>query len=231
MSVKARKRIKHVREDDISNPSPSAGMCSTPKSSAVVVAESKERDSQEGRNTETNDGSNTNAFTEGESNVEETNSSKPDTIEPNGTGTDVKDGSEGAEVGSQGTRVLVEKTEEEKRRDEFSKKRLGEINVGADAILSCLEPQFAKEFYTAAKDYRCEDIGIYILGILNRLSKQADYYDIDFEPEWEVGDVGFTDKLHCQLTFLLCNPRQLAIYTIHLNLNYLHHTVKQQIAY
>ena len=201
MSVKARKRIKHVREEEITNPVSSGGMCSNQKSSAVIVAEAKARDekiAEDKSNVPTGGGdATTNAFTEGESNVKETIDSKSDIIEPDGTGTDTKDDSAGAEVGSQGTRVLVEKTQEQKRRDEFSKAKIEAINKGADAILSCLEPQFAHEFNLACTEYKCAGIGIYILAILNRLSKEADYYNPDFEPEWEQGEVGFREELRC----------------------------------
>jgi len=201
MSVKARKRIKHVREDDIANPTQSGGMCSTQKSTSTIIAERKEE--QERSEVETkqpfSEGSTTCDFTQGqgEDNVKETIDSKSNIDEPNGTGTDNEDDSAGSKVGSQGTRVLVEKTDEEKRREVHSKLRIEEMNKGADAILSCLEPTFAREFYQACEEYKCKDIGIYVLALLNRLSKQADYYDIDFEPEWEAGEVGFLDKLKC----------------------------------
>ena len=213
MAVKARQRIKHVKEEDITNPVSSGGMCSNKKSSAVIMAEARERDekgAEDQNKLPSSDVNTSHAFTEGrpldnedtnkggDSNVEETITSSTDTIEPNGTSPVTEGNSEVPEGGGEGTRVTVEQTVEQKRREDFSKKRLSEINEGARVILSCLEPQFAQEFYTAAKDYKVADIGIYVLGILNRLSKQADYYDIDFEPEWEQGDVGFTDKLFCQ---------------------------------
>jgi len=222
---KPRKRMHNVKEEDITNPPKNddggvrpdgdgsrkgsdnkvpqvrAGMCSTQKSTSTIKAEreqeAKARAKDEVKQPIT-DGNTTNAFTEGDSNVEETVNSKPDTDEPDGSSTDIKNDSEGSEVGSPGAVVLVEKTEEEKRREVHSKVRVAEMDKGAEAILSCLDPTFAREFYQACKEYKCKGIGIYILATLNRLSKQADYYDVDFEPEWESGDVGFVDKLKCQ---------------------------------
>jgi hypothetical protein len=210
MPVKPRKRMHNVKEEDITNPPKNddggvrhdgdgssegsdnkvpqvgAGMCSTQKSTSVIKAERE----QEAKQKQV-------AFTEGDSNVEETVNNKPDTDEPDGSSTDTKNDNEGSEVRSPGAVVLVEKTEEEKRREVHTKERVKEMDKGADAILSCLDPSFSREFYQACEEYKCKGIGIYILATLNRLAKQADFYDVDFEPEWEAGNVGFVDKLKC----------------------------------
>ncbi len=167
MAVKARKRIKHVKEEDITNPpEPMSGMCSTQKSTATIIAERK-------------------------SEAKEAFNSQSDSNEPTGTSNDTPDGSVGG-------KVVVEKTKEEKRRDEFSKQKLQEINKGAEAILSCLEPQVAHEYRIACAEYKCKDIGIYILATLNRLGKESDYYNPDFEPEWAKGTIGIHDELRCR---------------------------------
>lgn len=182
MAVKARKRIKHVKEEDITNPpEPTSGMCSTQKSTSIIIAERKSESKEE---EQTN-------LPEGGSNVKEEINSKPDLDEPTSTGNDTPGGSVGG-------KVVVEKTKEEKRRDEFSKQKLQEINRGAEAILSCLEPQVAHEYKIACAEYKCKDIGIYILATLNRLGKESDYYNPDFEPEWAQGTIGIHDELRCR---------------------------------
>jgi len=128
-----------------------------------------------------------------------------DTIEPTGTGTDTVVGDQGLEVVGEGDiKVIseVEKQEEERRRI-FSLEKKALINEGAEQILSCLEPAFAHEYHEACKEFRCENIGVYILAILNRLSKESDFANPDFEPEWERGVVGFTDEIFCEY----CNKK------------------------
>ncbi len=193
MAVKARKRIKHVKEDHFDNQDGVAGgMCSTPKSTHTLIAESKGennvKDAKEDISTKHEDNAKN----------EETIDTKPDPNEPNGPSPDNGADNKGIEVGGQGNRVTVEKTEEEEKRDEFSKQKLISINKGAEEILSCLEPQFAHEFKIACAEYKCKDIGIYLLAILNRLSKESDYYNPDFEPEWDRGDIGINKELNCK---------------------------------
>lgn len=178
MTVKARKRIKHVKEDHFDDQdSVAGGMCATQKSTHTIIAESKGADDVK---------------------PEETIDTKSDPNESNGPSPDNGVDNKRVEAGGQGSTVTVEKTEEDKRRDEFSEQKLISINKGAEEILSCLEPQFAHEFKIACAEYKCKDIGIYLLAILNRLSKQADYYDADFEPEWSKGEVGIHDDLKCR---------------------------------
>lgn len=93
--------------------------------------------------------------------------------------------------------VSLLEQEEAKRRATFSELKRKSINQGAEELLSCLEPNFANEFRIAAMEHRVADIGIYILGILNRLSKEVDFNNPDFEVEWEQGVVGYTDVLKC----------------------------------
>jgi hypothetical protein len=186
MAVKARKRIKHVKEEDITNPT--SGMCSTQRSTNTIVAERKEEAKREEK--ENQDKIQTD-LPEGESNVKEAINSQSNPNESTGPGNDTADSGVGG-------KVVVEKTKEEKRRDEFSKQKLQEINKGAEEILSCLEPQVAHEYRIACAEYKCKDIGIYILAILNRLGKESDYYSPDFEPEWAKGTIGIHDELRCR---------------------------------
>lgn len=111
--------------------------------------------------------------------------------------------------GSGKTVSLVEQ-EENRRREIFSELKRKAINQGAEEILSCLEPRFAQEFRIAAMEFGVKDIGIYILGILNRLAKEVDYSNPDFEVEWEAGVVGYTDTLYCSYCSKeITNPTKL----------------------
>lgn len=125
---------------------------------------------------------------------------KPDTVEPTSASTDTQPDSDRAETSREGTQKVVQEVSEKEqaRRLEFSKIKKEKINEAAEEILSCLEPLFAREFKLACNEMRCADIGIYILAILNRLSKEADYYNPDFEAEWEKGVVGYNDDLYCE---------------------------------
>jgi len=129
----------------------------------------------------------------------------PNTDEPSGTGTDTEPVVEGCETVGEGNKVVISEVErqEEERRRKFSLEKRDLINEGAKQILSCLEPMYAHEFQMAAKEFQCKDIGVYILAILNRLSKESDYNNPDFEPEWERGVVGFTDEIFCEY----CNKK------------------------
>jgi hypothetical protein len=127
------------------------------------------------------------------------------TNEPTSTGPDTESDDQGNETVGEGdikTLSEVEEQEEERRRVfSLEKKRL--INEGAQHILSCLEPQYAHEFHMACQEFQCQNIGVYILAILNRLSKESDFNNPDFEPEWERGVVGFTDEIFCEY----CNKK------------------------
>ena len=90
-----------------------------------------------------------------------------------------------------------EKETKERDRQENERKRI-KLNDAADVILSCLEPSSAQDIRMAAKDYKIMDMGIYILGLINRLVKTVDYYEPDIEVEWESGKVGYSSKLTCK---------------------------------
>ena len=76
--------------------------------------------------------------------------------------------------------------------------RLKRLNVASMLILDHLTPEVRKEFMIAAKEWGIDDIGIYLLGLLNRLYKTVDFYNPDIEPEWQDRVVGYDDKLICQ---------------------------------
>lgn len=130
---------------------------------------------------------------------------EPNPNEPTGTGTDTESVDQGSKVVGEGDILAISEVEkqEEERRRKFSLEKRDLINEGAKHILSCLEPTYAHEFYMAAQEFQCKDIGVYILAILNRLSKESDYNNPDFEPEWERGVVGFTDEIFCEY----CNKK------------------------
>jgi len=78
-------------------------------------------------------------------------------------------------------------------------RRIRTLNNYADFILDCMEPQVKNDFYVAAKDFGLEtDVGIHILGLLNRLYKTGDYSSPDLEPEWSQRMVGYDTDLICQ---------------------------------
>jgi hypothetical protein len=85
----------------------------------------------------------------------------------------------------------------ERERQENERKRI-KLNDAADVVLSCLEPSSAQDIRMAAKDYKIRDMGVYILGLINRLVKTVDYYEPDIEAEWESGKVGYSSKLTCK---------------------------------
>lgn len=84
----------------------------------------------------------------------------------------------------------MEKEENERRRIK--------LNDAAEVILSCLEPNSAQDIRMAAKDYKIHDMGIYMLGLVNRLVKTVDYYEPDIEAEWESGKVGYSATVKCK---------------------------------
>jgi hypothetical protein len=88
--------------------------------------------------------------------------------------------------------------EEQKQADlKVSKERIKKLNQSAKFMLACLEPSFAADWEQAAKEQRVKDIGVYVLGVLNRLSKMVDYMESDIEPEWDQGLVGYNEHLFC----------------------------------
>lgn len=91
-----------------------------------------------------------------------------------------------------------EKEAKKKKDLELSKERVKKLNECATFMLNCLEPGFREDWREAAKEQRIPDIGMYVLGVLNRLSKMVDYMEYDIEPEWEQGFVGYNEKLFCE---------------------------------
>ena len=76
--------------------------------------------------------------------------------------------------------------------------KLRKLNSSAYFILDNMHPGMKQEFDTACKDFGMKDIGIYLMGLLNRLYKTVDYYNPDFEPEWENRILDLNDDLICQ---------------------------------
>jgi len=72
------------------------------------------------------------------------------------------------------------------------------LNEWASNILNCLDPEAKQNFHTAAFDAKVVDIGLYILGILNRMHKMGDYFEPDIEVEWEKGTIGYDQELFCE---------------------------------
>jgi hypothetical protein len=107
---------------------------------------------------------------------------------------------EGMDIGDRPDGVVQEKTVLERNTGATYKdvERIKKLNECTNFILDCLSRGIKHEFEIAAKDYDIKDIGIYVLGILNRLYKAVDLYNPDFEPEWEQGVVGEDKQLYCQ---------------------------------
>lgn len=72
------------------------------------------------------------------------------------------------------------------------------LNEWSMNILNCLDPEAKQNFLTASFDAQISDIGLYILGILNRMHKMGDYFEPDIEPEWEMGGIGYDQDLYCE---------------------------------
>ena len=85
----------------------------------------------------------------------------------------------------------------ERERQESERKRI-KLDDAAEVFLSCLEPNSAQDIRMAAKDQKIRSMGIYFLGLINRLIKTVDYYEPDIEAEWESGKVGYSSKLTCK---------------------------------
>lgn len=119
--------------------------------------------------------------------------------EPPAAGTSDKPVDTDGKAGGEGYKKSVSllEQEEQKRRAAFSELKRRAINQGAEELLSCLEPSAANEYRIAAMEYGVKDIGIYVLGILNRLAKEVDFNNPDLEVEWQNGVVGYTDTLRC----------------------------------
>jgi len=94
-------------------------------------------------------------------------------------------------------REQKEKEDKEKESKENEIRR-DKLNEAANVILSCLEPNSARDIRTAASDFKVNSIGIYVLGLLNRLIKTVDYYEPDIEAEWESGRVGYSPSIFCK---------------------------------
>ena len=95
--------------------------------------------------------------------------------------------------------------------DEVNEALLERLNDAAEIILKCLPDEMAKDFRTACfKDHSMKDMGIYIMGLLNRLYKVGDYYNPDIEPEWDKRVVGYSSELSCNSCGKeICNPTNL----------------------
>jgi len=93
-----------------------------------------------------------------------------------------------------------EKALEAKKQRELkqSEERIKKLNAAATYILNCLEPGFCQDWMQAAQENRVKDIGVYVLGVFNRLSKMVDYMETDIEPEWDRGFVGYDQHLFCE---------------------------------
>jgi hypothetical protein len=83
------------------------------------------------------------------------------------------------------------------KQKEKGKEKIILLNDWANNILSCLDPEAKQNFLTAAFDAKVKDIGVYILGVLNRMHKMADYFEPDIETDWEDGLVGYDQDLYC----------------------------------
>lgn len=104
---------------------------------------------------------------------------------------------DGGFIESISEREKNEKETRDRERKENEEKRI-KLNVAADVILSCLEPGAARDIRNAAKDYKIKNIGIYVLGLINRLVKTVDIFEPDIEVEWESGKVGYSSILFCK---------------------------------
>ena len=93
-----------------------------------------------------------------------------------------------------------EKEQDAKKQRELrqSEERIRKLNASAVYILNCLEPGFCQDWMQAAQENRIKDIGVYVLGVLNRLSKMVDYMETDIEPEWDRGFIGYDEHLYCE---------------------------------
>ncbi len=76
--------------------------------------------------------------------------------------------------------------------------QLSELNRCADFILNCLPPGLKKDFETAAFDNKIEEIGVFILGLLNQAYKEGNYYNPDVETAWENNKIGYRGDMKCQ---------------------------------
>jgi hypothetical protein len=95
--------------------------------------------------------------------------------------------------------------------DEVNEELLEKLNEAAETLLKCLPDEMAKDFRTACfKDFGMKDMGIYLMGLLNRLYKVGDYYNPDIEPEWDKRIVGYSSELYCNYCGkLIENPGNL----------------------
>ena len=107
-------------------------------------------------------------------------------------------------VGSKGRTPTVKRKAGEKvtatllPTQEVDESLLLALNNSADLILECLPPGLKADFHTACyKDFFMKDIGLYVLGLLNRMYKMGDYYNPDIEPEWDRRIVGISKNLKC----------------------------------
>jgi hypothetical protein len=93
-----------------------------------------------------------------------------------------------------------QKADEKLKQQEIaaSREKIKKLNDAAWTILSYLEPSFKADWKQAAEEQKVMDIGVYVLGVLNRLSKMVDYWETDIEPDWEQGIIDYTEHLFCE---------------------------------
>ncbi len=101
--------------------------------------------------------------------------------------------------------VVPAKTDEEKQeaqkkveKTKLAQERRKQLNEAADVFMACLEPSFAVDWRQTAEEQKVKDFGVFLLGVLNRLSKMVDYTESDIEPEWEQGEIGYNEQLYCE---------------------------------
>ena len=88
--------------------------------------------------------------------------------------------------------------------------QLGELNRCADFILNCLPPGTKKDFETAAFDNKIDQIGVFILGLLNQAYKEGNYYNPDVEVSWENNEIGYRGDMKCQFCRkTIINPKNV----------------------
>lgn len=83
-------------------------------------------------------------------------------------------------------------------RPKLKTEQLSELNRCAEFILNCLPPGTKKEFEVAAFDNQIDQIGVFILGLLNQSFKMGDFCNPDVETTWENNEIGYRGDMKCQ---------------------------------
>ncbi len=114
-------------------------------------------------------------------------------------------------TGADAEEKIIKGNVENKAVGEVNEELLEKLNKAAETLLKCLPDEMAKDFRTACfKDHSMKDMGIYLMGLLNRLYKVGDYYNPDIEPEWDKRVVGYSSELYCNnCNKLIENPTNL----------------------